>query len=142
MSKTITATVSIQLDAPVAKVWKAMTDPAEVKQYFFGTDLVTDWKVGSPIYFRGEWEGQAYEDKGTVLQFEPESMLQYDYFSSWSDLEDKPENYQTITYTVEPADNGTLLTITQTNLPGEDQKEHSEQNWAMLLGEMKKLVEA
>jgi uncharacterized protein YndB with AHSA1/START domain len=141
MSKTITATVSMEFDAPVAKVWQAITDPALVKQYFFGTDLVTDWKVGKPIYFRGEWEGQAYEDKGTVLQFEPEKMLQYDYFSSWSELEDKPENYQTITYTVEPKGDGTLLTIIQTNVPGEEQKEHSEQNWAMLLGEMKKLVE-
>lgn len=142
MSKTITATVSMEFDVPVAKVWQAITDPALVKQYFFGTDLVTDWKVGNPIYFRGEWEGRAYEDKGTVLRFEPEKMLQYDYYSSWSELEDKPENYQIITYTVEPKDNGTLLTILQTNVPGEEQKEHSEQNWLMVLGEMKKLIES
>ena len=50
---------------------EAIIDPVKVKQYFFGTDLVTNWEVGKPIFFRGEWEGQAYEDKGTVLQFEP-----------------------------------------------------------------------
>lgn len=46
------------INAPLEKVWKALTEPEIVKQYFFGTDLVTDWKVGSPIIFQGEWEGQ------------------------------------------------------------------------------------
>ncbi|MBC7885478.1 MAG: SRPBCC domain-containing protein [Saprospiraceae bacterium] len=42
------------IKASVAKVWDALTNPEVVKQYFFGTDLVTDWKVGSPIIFQGE----------------------------------------------------------------------------------------
>lgn len=141
MTKEITARVSIQLNAPIATVWKAITDPAEVKKYFFGTDLVTDWTVGQPIYFRGEWEGNPYEDKGTVLQFQPQKMLQYDYYSSFSEKEDIPENYQTITYELEPQNGGTLLKITQTNMGSEEQKQHSEQNWDMVLQEMKKLVE-
>ncbi|PHN04714.1 SRPBCC family protein [Flavilitoribacter nigricans] len=141
MSKEIIARTSILLDAPVATVWNAVTDPAEVKKYFFGTDLVTSWKVGEPIYFRGEWEGQAYEDKGTVLRYEPQKQLQYDYFSSFSDKEDLPENYQTITYEVEPRDGKTLLSITQTNVPTTEQKDHSEENWNMVLQELKKLVE-
>lgn len=133
--------VSILLDAPASTVWKAVTDPVEVKKYFFGTDLVTEWQVGQPIYFRGEWEGQPYEDKGTVLAYEPEKMLQYDYYSSFSDKEDIPENYQTITYELEPQAGKTLLKITQTNVDSAEQKEHSEQNWDMVLQELKKLVE-
>jgi len=142
MSSPLVAKVNILLDAPPAKVWKAVTDPAEVKKYFFNTKLVTDWEVGKPIYFRGEWEGQAYEDKGTVLQFRPQKMLQYDYWSTFSGKEDVPENYQTITYELEPQGDGTLLTITQTNVPSEESKEHSEQNWGMVLAELKKLVES
>lgn len=142
MNTAIIAKVSIHIDAPVATVWKAVTDPGLVKQYFFNTDLVTNWKVGNPIYFRGEWDGQAYEDKGTVLAFEPQKMLQYDYLSSWSDKPDLPENYQTITYELTPKDNGTLLSITQNNVDSEAQKEHSEHNWEMVLGEMKKMLEA
>lgn len=142
MSKEIIAKVSILLDAPVSTVWKAITDPAEVKKYFFGTDLVTDWEVGKPIYFRGEWEGTAYEDKGTVLDFQVEKMLKYDYYSSFSGKEDIPENYQTITYEVEPKNGQTELRITQTNVADEDSKEHSEQNWNMVLQELKKLVES
>lgn len=142
MSKAIQAETSILLDAPITKVWQAVTDPAEVKKYFFGTDLVTAWKVGEPIYFRGEWEGNAYEDKGTVLQYQPEKMLQYDYFSSMSGKEDLPENYQIITYELEARDHKTLLKITQDNVPSEESKEHSEQNWNMVLEELRKLVEA
>ena len=141
MNTDIIARINLQINAPVPAVWKALTDPAVVKQYFFGTDLVTDWQVGGPIFFRGEWEGQTYEDKGTVLQYEPQKMLQYDYYSSMSSKPDLPENYQTITYEVKPKDGGTLLIITQTNVPSEESKEHSEQNWLMVMGEMKKTVE-
>lgn len=142
MSKEIVAQVSILLDAPISKVWQAITDPVEVKKYFFGTDLVTEWKVGRPIFFRGAWEGKAYEDKGTVLQFSPEKMLQYDYYSSFSGKKDIPENYQLITYQLETYKGGTRLRITQTNIGSEEQKEHSEQNWNMVLQELKKLVDA
>lgn len=142
MSKAIVAKVSILLDAPVSTVWKAVTDPAEVKKYFFGTDLVTEWKIGSPVYFRGEWDGKPYEDKGTVLDFQPEKMLKYDYYSSFSGKEDIPENYQIITYEIRPENDKTELTITQTNVATEDAKEHSEQNWNMVLQELKKLVES
>ena len=141
MSNKITAEVNIELKAPMAVVWKAITDPEEVKKYFFGTQLVTDWLVGHPIYFRGEWEGQPYEDKGIVLQFVPQKILQYDYWSSFSQKEDIPENYQTITYEVADKGDHILLRITQTKIDSEEQKEHSEQNWNMVLGELKKLVE-
>ena len=142
MSNKITAEVKIELKAPMAVVWKAITDPQEVKKYFFGTQLVTDWQIGQPIYFRGEWEGQSYEDKGTVLQFVPQKILQYDYWSSFSQKEDIPENYQTITYEVENKGDHILLSITQTEIDSKEQKEHSEQNWNMVLGELKKLVES
>lgn len=39
--------------APLNKVWDAIIKPELVKQYFFGTELVTTWKIGSPIFFRG-----------------------------------------------------------------------------------------
>ena len=54
---------SIIINAPAAQVWKALTDPAIIKQYFFGTNVETDWKKGSPITWTGEWEGKTYQDK-------------------------------------------------------------------------------
>lgn len=136
-----TAKVQRTIHAPVSRVWEGLTQPALVKQYFFGSQLVTSWLPGTPIYFRGEWEGKPYEDKGTVLKFEPEKMLEYDYFSSWSDLEDRPENYQTIRYRVKSKGDSTILTITQSNIDTLEKKQHSAQNWAGLLKALKKLME-
>ena len=70
-----TATAEISIGAPRTRVWEALTKPELVKQYFFGTNVVTAWKIGEPILFRGEWEGKPYEDRGTVLSFEPDRSL-------------------------------------------------------------------
>jgi uncharacterized protein YndB with AHSA1/START domain len=140
MKSNLTAQVAIDFKASKARVWKALTDPADIKQYFFGTTIITEWKIGGPIRFVGEWEGKSYEDKGTVLKFEPESMLQYDYWSSMSGKEDKPENYQTITYSVTEKDGVTNVHVVQDGVTAET-REHSEQNWKMVFEGMRSLVE-
>jgi uncharacterized protein YndB with AHSA1/START domain len=141
MSNGITGRVSMKINAPVEKVWLALTDPDQIRQYFFGTNTKTDWKVGSPIIWEGEWEGKSYRDKGTVLDLEVEKLIKYDYWSSMSRLEDKPENYVIVTYLLERDGDGTELTIIQENVPTEEQKEHSEQNWTMVMEGLKKMVE-
>ena len=136
-----TAKIQRTIHAPVSKVWEGLTKPELVKQYFWGTNLVTSWKPGTPIAFEGEWDGKPYRDKGTVLKFEPGKMLQYDYLSSWSDLEDRPENYQIITYRVKPKGSSTVLTIVQSKIDTLEKKIHSAQNWAALLKAFQQLME-
>jgi len=53
-------------------------------------EVITDWKVGNPIVIQG-FHHRKFENQGTVWQFEPTSVLQYDYLSSISGLADKPE---------------------------------------------------
>lgn len=72
--------------------------PELVKQWQYGSDLLTTWKPGSPILFRNEWNGQVFEQKGTVLEFEPESRLKYSLFFPQPGLQDIPENYFFMTY--------------------------------------------
>jgi uncharacterized protein YndB with AHSA1/START domain len=112
-----------------------------VKQYFFGTNLHTDWKEGGEIRFTGEWEGKTYEDKGTILTVVPHQLIRYTYWSPMSGREDKPENYVNITYQLEGDEETTVLEITQENIPDEKTKEHSEQNWNKVLGQLKMLLE-
>lgn len=138
----LTLEFSISISAPAAKVWEALITPELVKQYFFGAQLVTDWQVGSPIYFRGEWEGKPYEDKGTVLEFDPSRhRLRYNYWSSWSGQANAPENYANITYAVREAGGVTIVTITQDNIENEEKRAHSGQNWQMVMGGMKEMLE-
>jgi uncharacterized protein YndB with AHSA1/START domain len=133
--------ISVTVRAPRERVWDAITQPAIVKQYFFGTDLDTDWKVGSPLFFRGEWQGKRYEDRGTVLAYEPMNALEYNYWSAFSGAEDKPETRQIIRYQLEPVADGVSVTVTQSNVATQTSVDHSAQNWRGVLDAMKRLLE-
>ena len=141
MATEFTVNLTKEISTPSSKVWDALTNPEIIKQYLFGTETVTDWKVGSPIVFQGVWEGVAYKDKGTILEFIPGQKLKYDYWSSFSKLEDLPENYQQITFALMDNDDKTILTLTQENVPNQVAKEHSEANWGMVLDQLKQIVE-
>lgn len=71
----LSTSASITINAFAEEVWKAMTTPELIKQWFFGVDTVTDWKVGGPLVHKGEYQGKPYEDKGEVLRFEPPRLL-------------------------------------------------------------------
>lgn len=141
MAKKLVSTSGITIDAPVSKVWQALTDPAQIKQYLFGTNTVSDWKKGSPISYEGEWEGKKYKDKGTIIEIVPEKLLHTTYWSSMGGKEDKPENYNNVIYELQPQNGKTMITISQDNIDTEEQLKHMEQNWAMVLDSMKKLLE-
>src|ERR1700754_1099209 len=111
---------SITINAPANKVWEALTNPAIVKQYFFGTNVKTDWKKGSPIIWEGEWEGKTYQDKGEIKEIDPGKYVKYSYWSSMSGTEDKPENYANVGYTLSEKEGTTVLTVTQDNVKNKE----------------------
>lgn len=132
---------SITIEAPAPKVWEALTTPDLIKQWFFGVDTETDWKEGSPIVHRGEWQGKPYEDKGRIVKIEQERALVHTHWSPASGLPDSEENYQRVAWTLAGDDGKTELTVTETNLPSEEAKSVSESSWEMVLGNLKKLLE-
>lgn len=134
------STYNTTINATVEKVWEALINPEMVKKYFFGSSQETDWEIGSSILWTGEYEGTKYIDKGKVLAFLPNNKLSYSYLSSWSGLEDKPENYLLVTYEVKAIKSGTELTITQSNYD-EEKAKHAAENWAVIIDGLKKLVE-
>lgn len=141
MEKRFTAQASVTIKAPASKVWEALTNPVMIQQYLFGTQVTTDWQVGSPITYRGEWQGKAYEDKGMILQVEPERLLVSTYWSSLSGVADTSANYNTVRYELSSVVGGTRLTITQDNNATQADADHSAQNWNMVLKGIKKLLE-
>ena len=142
MSNTAVAKATTTVNAPASKVWDAITKPDQIKQYMFGTQVTTDWKVGSPITYKGEWKGKAYEDKGKVLEIEPRKRLVSTFWSSLAGLPDKPENYKTVRYELAPEGDRTKLTVTQDNNASQAEAQEAEQNWNMVLDGIKKLVES
>lgn len=141
MNKPLIAKQSITINAPTAKVWDALVNPETIKQYLFGTEVETDWQEGSPITYRGVWEGKPYEDKGKILTVEPEKRLVSTYWSPLSGIPDSPEYYKTVSYELTADNDKTHLTLTQDNNASEEEKAHSEQNWKMVLDGLKKVLE-
>jgi uncharacterized protein YndB with AHSA1/START domain len=132
---------SMVIDATRDEVWDALTNPRQIKKYFFGTEAVSDWKAGSPLYFRGEWEGKKYEDKGTILETKPGELFKYTYWSSRGGVEDLPENYVTLTYVLTEELGKTKVTVTQENITSDEMRKHGEENWNKVLGNLKNLIE-
>jgi uncharacterized protein YndB with AHSA1/START domain len=141
MKNLYTATSSIEVKAPNELVWKALVDPVLIKQYLFGTEAVSDWKQGSSITYRGVWEGKSYEDKGRILEMVPNKIFKSTYWSAFSGLPDLPENYNTVTYSLERGDGGTVLTVFQDNIATQEAADLSAANWSTVLKAIKTLLE-
>ena len=141
MKTKLTATTSVTIHAPASKVWEALVTPKIVKQYMFGADVESDWKVGSAIRYTGVYDGKPFEEKGEIKQFEPKKVFQATNFSSMSEQEDKPENYALVTYRLKADGSKTKLTISQNNIGSEKGVENSKTNWKGVLRSLKQTVE-
>lgn len=139
--KGLVAKATTEIVAPPERVWKALTDPATIKQYYFGTTLESSWKPGTPITFKGVWQGRAYEDKGVIQTFDPPRTLAYTHFSALGGKKDAPENYHLVTISLEPSKKGTRVTLEQDNNETDGARSQSQKNWEMMLSGLKKVVE-
>jgi len=123
------------------EVWALLTQRGPDPDIMFGAEVVSDWRVGSPITWRGEWEGKTFEDKGEVLAIDPPNRLVVTHYSPMSGDEDVPENYHHVTYTLEPAGDDTRVTLQQAGNRSEGAAEHSTDNWQGMLDGLKKAAE-
>ena len=136
-SKTIT------IYAPVLKVWQALTNPELMKQWMAEEEIaiITDWKVGAPIFIKGDAHWVYFENKGIVLQYEPEKVLQYSHLSSLSKLPDASENYSLIKFNLVSIENQTTLTLSLSNFPTESIYKHLAFYWNTTLELLKAFIE-
>ncbi len=133
---------AIHLKASKERVWDALTNPGLVKQWQYGSDLITNWEVGSTIKFRTEWEDKVFEQWGNVLEIIPLQLIKYSLFAPRPGLEDKPGNYFIMNYKLSEENGGVQLEIIQ-----EDNREGAIQEAPQgeenpILGGLKSLVES
>ncbi len=129
------------IQAPTSQVWNALVNPEMIKQYMFDTDVISQWKIGSPIIWKGEWQGKQYEDKGTILDLKKMAMIKYSHFSPLSGQPDIPENYHTVTIKLSNTGERTTVQLTQDNNATKQAREHSEKLWSQMLDNLKNLLE-
>jgi uncharacterized protein YndB with AHSA1/START domain len=140
-TKGLMANAQALIDASIDEVWDALTNPDKIKKYMFGTTVSSNWRQGDDITWKGEWNGKAYEDSGKIVQIKPKSRLAYTHFSPLAGLPDSPENYHVVTIELTQMNNSTTVSLSQDNNKTEDERQHSEKNWHMMLSELKKLLE-
>lgn len=69
---------TVEISAPVSKVWRIFTDPVLTRQ--MGGEYVSEWKVGSSFSWKA-LDGQI-QTSGSILKIEPEKLLQHNLFRS------------------------------------------------------------
>ena len=137
--------IHLSIGAPISRVWRLLTHPASMHRWMVDDgaemDIISNWKTGSPIVFRGNLHGLSYETKGTILRLEPKAVLEYNYWSSLSQQADVPENYSVITFQLAASEGDTLLTFNHRDIPEGTIYQHFRFYWRGALGGLKNMAE-
>ena len=133
---------TVDINAKPSEVWDALTNPEKTKEYFFNCEVFSDWKVGSPITFKGKiLLVKKIEMNGKILKIEPEKLLQYSLTNG--DDKDNPST-STVTDELTYKNGVTTLSITDDVGQGEGAEERfekSEKGWDKVLKGLKELVD-
>jgi hypothetical protein len=131
-------TYSLEVETLVAAdaAWFCFLDPKKSAEFFFGISFESDLVKGHPIVWRGEWQGQAFEDKGVILEIDRPRLFRYDYVSSMA-----PERHYEVAYSFETVPGGTRIAIRQSDAGSKESAEHSEKNWTAMLEAIKAKLE-
>lgn len=130
----------IYIKTPPEKLWQALTDGSATKEYYFGTEVRSDWKKGSPMqYIRPD--GELMID-GSIIEIEPKRRLVSSFIPLWSpDLKEK-QNISQTTFEIEQAgDSCKLRLIHDEIIPEGDIVDEVFEGWSQILSGLKTLLD-
>jgi uncharacterized protein YndB with AHSA1/START domain len=150
MSQPLVVTNTITIHAPASKVWDALTNPEQTKKYMFGCEALSDWKPGSPLIWKGTFNGvEMIAVKGNVVSIAPPKSLVYTVIDPNNPkIPDLPENYLTITCDLTEQNGQTTLEVSQgdysTVAEGPSRYQHTVDGggWDPILVQIKALCES
>lgn len=128
---------SIEINAPVSRVWRVFTDPVLTRQ--MGGEYVSEWKVGSSFSWKA-LNGQILTN-GSILKIEPEKLLQHNLFDS--DALSRDSIISVITYEFhEQNGRTTILTREDFSRPINDEESAAAlEGWDAALNSVKEIAE-
>ena len=118
------------LNAKPNIVWDTLTNPNKTKLFMFNCEAHSDWKVGSDIKWKGNFNGYESGEKGVILELTENEHLKYSSIDPNFGIEDIPVNYLHITYDLKEIDGKTQLTTTIENFNDDaDRIGHIAKGW-------------
>jgi hypothetical protein len=132
--------VSTTIGAGIRDAWNLLVDPARASELWWGSTVESDFTPGHPIVWKGTWEGKPFEDRGTIKQVTPPTLLQYSHWAA-SFGPDVEENRNLLTWKLSEAPGGVRVTFLHENIATREMKDHSEPMWKQLLERMKEMLE-
>ena len=121
------------------KLWAALTTSEFIKQYWFGMNIETDWRVGSP--WKLIFPDGRVADTGEVLELDPPRRLVLKWQNEFRP-ELKAEGYARCSMELEALDGAVKLTINH-SIERVDSKfiEAVSGGWPRILSNLKSLLE-
>jgi len=118
-------------------IWRAITDPELTRGYYYGTDILSDWKVGS------QWTSRAGDElylEGTILEIDPPRKLVQTFHVASAEENAVNDEFSTVTWEVTPADRGTNVRVIHDDM-GEATARYTDGGWEHILAGLKTLLE-
>jgi uncharacterized protein YndB with AHSA1/START domain len=121
------------------KLWEALTTSEFSKRYWFGTDVKSDWKVGSP--FALVTNGTT-TDVGEILEADPPRRLSYSFHHVTTE-ETRKERPSKVIFNIEQHGNFVKLTLTHEGFAeGSKLLDGISKGWPAILSSLKSMLES
>ena len=142
MKKPLKHEAVLDIDSSVDHLWAVLTDSKFTQEYMFNCSVTSDWTVGSSIVWEGNFQGyQAYQ-KGEIIEINPMTFVKYSTFDPNSGLEDVPESYVHVSYSLQQMNGKVQLTIVNETFDGSDERiKHVADGWGLVLNKLKEVAE-
>ncbi|QOZ75091.1 ATPase [Bradyrhizobium sp. CCBAU 53351] len=120
------------------KLWEALTSSAFTRQYWFDTEVRSDWKVGSPFALV---MGGKVTDTGEILEADRPRRLSYTFKHELME-EMRNEAATKVVFTLAPFGNLVKLTVTHEGFAaGSKLLDGISKGWPAILSGLKSLLE-
>ena len=121
------------------RLWAALTNPAEMKRFWFGMHCDSDFRAGSP--WRLVFTDGRVADSGEILEADPPKRLVIHWVHEWRP-ELAAEGPAKCVIDLEPQNGATKLTVTH-SIAREKSKliEAVSGGWPQILSNLKSLIE-
>jgi hypothetical protein len=134
---------SIKIHSTSSKVWEVLIEPKHTREYMFGCEAISDWKVSSPLVWKGI-DDKVYV-KGNIVNIAKEKILEYTTFDPNMGLDDMASNYLRVTYKLIPEGDHIILSVMQGDFSqvadGEKRYKDTVAGWDMVLPKIKEISE-